>query len=184
GAAAPPASGHSAAHEPRRTTRLAPPEPMLSQRRQTVLGITPGAPSPARARAPQPLHRAPQAQRATDTRPIVAVLVAPDYGPGGALFALRAGRNRIGADPGADVVLDADPRVSGDHALVLHRADRLYLSDRLSTNGTQHNGVDFDPTQDAVPLADRDRIRCGDTELIVLLLPSSSEPSPDDALDA
>jgi pSer/pThr/pTyr-binding forkhead associated (FHA) protein len=71
---------------------------------------------------------------------MVAVLAAPDLGAGGTVFAVRAGKNVIGADRSSDIVLINDPEVSREHAILLHRQGAFHLSDRLSSNGTWVNG--------------------------------------------
>ena len=110
---------------------------------------------------------------------LVAVLAAPDFGPGGAVFPIRAGRNTIGADRASDVSLAADSEVSREHAVILHRSGAFHLADRLSTNGTWVNGQEV-PANGTVPLRDRDRIRVGKTELLFLMLDAapSSDPNP------
>lgn len=112
----------------------------------------------------------------TDTRPLVGVLAAPDAAPGGRVFPLRVGKNRIGGERGCEIRLEDDPQVSGQHALILHRGGTLYLTDRMSTNGTFLNGEEVDPAANAIVLGDRDRIRCGGTELIVLRLDPPPAP--------
>lgn len=105
----------------------------------------------------------------------MAVLAAPDLGKGGAVFAVRAGKNTLGADRSSDIVLTADSEVSGEHAVILHRNGTFHLTDRLSTNGTWLNGREV-PANGTVPLQDRDRIRCGGTELVFLRIePAEAE---------
>lgn len=106
---------------------------------------------------------------------LVGVLAAPDFGPDGSLFAVRQGRNTIGSGRACDICLSADPRVSLDHAVLLHRGDTFYLADRMSTNGTWVNGVEV-TADGTVTLHDRDHIRCGGVELIFLVI---ERPAPD-----
>ncbi len=120
---------------------------------------TPAAPAPS-----------PQEARAGDTRKLVAVLGAPGLGPGGAVFPIRSGKNFIGAATSSEVCLRQDQEVSSEHALILHRGGVFYLADRMSTNGTWINGKEVDATSSATVLKDRDRIRCGKTELVFLAL--------------
>ncbi|HEX2253986.1 MAG TPA: FHA domain-containing protein [Thermoanaerobaculia bacterium] len=109
---------------------------------------------------------------------LVGVLAAPDLGPGGAVFAVRSGRNTVGSGDGSDVVLDADSEVSREHAVILHRNGTFHLADRLSTNGTWVNGREV-PANGTVALADRDRIRLGRTELLFLRVDAPATPSPE-----
>lgn len=120
--------------------------------------------------SPPPLS--PQPPPAGDAnRRMVAVLAAPELGAGGALFPVRTGKNIIGADRGSDIVLINDPEVSREHAILLHRQGAFHLSDRLSTNGTWVNGREL-PASGTVLLSDRDRIRCGKTEFVFLVIES------------
>lgn len=100
---------------------------------------------------------------------LVAVLAAPTLRPGGAVFAIREGKSLIGAAAGSEVCLGDDPQVSSEHALLLCRGGTFHFADRMSTNGTWVNGEELVGTH-SVSLADRDRIRCGATDLIFVVL--------------
>jgi len=158
---APPAPGH-AAGDPR-ATRLESTATRVDRRQTVLQGSYPAEPE---ARA--------------DDRALVAVLAAPGIGPGGAVFAVRAGKNAIGADPASDVCLHADSEVSGEHALLLCRKNGFFLADRMSTNGTWVNGEEIDVTG-AVALADRDVIRVGNTLLQFLVLDLGDSAPPAEA---
>ncbi|HSS78237.1 MAG TPA: FHA domain-containing protein [Thermoanaerobaculia bacterium] len=142
--------------------------PPAAQRR-TVLAEPPaergGAAAPAGLGAP-PVQ--PPVQAAVGRR-LVGVLAAPGLGLGGAVFAVRQGKNLIGSDRASEVCLSADPRVSLEHALLLHRGSSFYLADRMSTNGTWVNDTEL-PANGTVVLRDRDRIRCGGVDLIFLIV--------------
>ncbi len=112
----------------------------------------------------------------TPIRRLLGVLAAPDLGPGGTVFPVRGGKNTLGASRANDVILTGDSEVSGEHAVILHRNGTFHLADRLSTNGTWVNGEEV-PANGTVPLHDRDRIRCGHTELLFLVV-ESAESSP------
>lgn len=137
--------------------------------RRTILqeNATPPGASPPRL-SPQP--------SAPAGRKMVAVLAAPDLGAGGTVFPVRAGKNVIGADRGSDIVLINDPEVSREHAILLHRQGSFHLSDRLSSNGTWVNDREL-PASGTVLLSDRDRIRCGKTEFVFLVI-ESGESAP------
>jgi pSer/pThr/pTyr-binding forkhead associated (FHA) protein len=105
---------------------------------------------------------------------LVGILAAPDLGPGGTVFPVRSGKNSIGADRASDIMLPGDSAVSGEHALILHRNGSFHLADRLSTNATWLNGEEV-PANGTVALHDRDRIRCGQTELLFLILETSPQ---------
>jgi hypothetical protein len=158
-----------------RRTRLDEPEP---SGRRTLLHEAPAAsPSPLSSPLPAEPSREPAlpGDRGAPGRRLVAVLAAPGLGPGGMVFPIRSGKTSIGADRGSDVLLASDTEVSSEHALILHRNATFHLADRLSTNGTWLNGEEV-PANGTVPLRDRDRIRCGRTELLFLTI-ETGDPS-------
>jgi hypothetical protein len=145
--------------------------------RRTVLAEAPaerGAAVPAGPGEPsiQPPVQ-PPVQPAVGRR-LVGVLAAPGLGPGGAVFAVRQGKNLIGSDRASEICLSADPRVSLEHAMLLHRGSNFYLADRMSTNGTWVNDAEL-PANGTVVLRDRDRIRCGGVDLIFLIVERAEE---------
>ncbi len=183
--AAPPAAPahtrleHAAGAAEARGTRLevAPPGAGRRTRLGSVEPEPREAPAPpvlAEARAGGPPTRldpvAPRAVAGEPARELVAVLAAPALKPGGALFGVRQGKSFLGAHPANDICLREDARVSSEHALLLARNGRFYLSDRMSTNGTWINGEELG-AGNQVELMDRDWIRCGSTELVLLVLP-------------
>ncbi len=125
-----------------------------------ALSSVPPAPEPSGN--PRPAAGAPQ-------RKLVGVLAAPGLGSGGTVFPVRAGKNAIGADRSNDIVLGADGEVSREHAVLLHRNGGFHLADRFSTNGTAVNGQEL-PANGTVQIWDRDRIRCGKTDLLFLVI--------------
>ncbi len=149
-----------------RATRL---EASPQAQRRTVLADPSaergGVAAPA---APGESSVQPSVQPAVGRR-LVGVLASPGFGPGGAVFAVRQGKNLIGSDRASEICLSADPRVSLEHALLLHRGGRFYLADRMSTNGTWVNDAEL-PANGTVVLRDRDRIRCGGVELIFFVI--------------
>lgn len=136
-----------------------------------------GGPEPAPPIA-APVEPARAAAGVASNRPMLAVLAAPELGPGGAVFSVRSGRNTLGSDRSNDIVLDTDTEVSREHAVILHRNGAFHLADRLSTNGTWINGEEV-PANGTVPLEDRDRIRVGRTEMVFLRIDGSADASPD-----
>ena len=176
----PPASRPAPPRGPNPTRLEVPPTP----KRPTVLHdaggraeSSPAGVAPASA-VPVAAEAASAASAAGPVRRMLAVLAAPDLGPGGAVFAVRSGRNTLGADRGNDIVLDADTEVSREHAVILHRNGTFHLADRLSTNGTWINGEEV-PANGTVALEDRDRIRVGRTDMVFLRLDRSEDTSPD-----
>ena len=128
------------------------------------------APPPSRAQeASGTAAAAPISSSEAVGRRLVGVLAAPGLGAGGTVFAVREGKNSIGGDRANDVCLAADATVSSEHALLLHRRGVFYLADRLSTNGTSVDGVEL-PANGTIELRDRACIRCGGTDLVLLIL--------------
>lgn len=79
-----------------------------------------------------------------DTRRILGVLVTYTWRPEGQLFPIREGKNFIGAGDVSseptprkcEILIDADARMSSEHALILCRAGRYDIVDQKSSNGT------------------------------------------------
>ncbi len=156
-----------------RATRLESPANQLLPH-PTVLSSAVPAPPGAGAAPAVPGTRvldatAGAAAPALDTRPLVAVLAAPLLRAGGAVFAVRAGKNVLGASDASDICLAEDRRVSAEHAILLYRGGTFQLADRMSSNGTWLNGREV-PANGAVEVRDRDRIRCGGVELVLLVI--------------
>jgi len=149
------APGPPAAEPPPPAAATPPPPPGDSRR--TVLGRVPGHAGPRGGKPP------------AIPRDLVAVLATPRLRPGGAVFPVRVGKTLIGAAPRCDATLTEDPKVSGEHALLLARSGHFYLADRMSTNGTWVDGQEVDPSG-RFELVDRARIRCGETELLFLIV--------------
>lgn len=153
-----------------RPTRLEEPEPPAGSRRTVLQESLPASlpPSPVAAEAPGSIP-SPAPGGNAPSRRLLGVLAAADLGPGGSVFPVRGGKNSIGAARSNDIVLSGDSEVSGEHAVILHRNGTFHLADRLSTNGTWVNGREV-PANGTLPLRDRDRIRCGRTDLVFLVI--------------
>lgn len=79
-------------------------------------------------------------QPAPQRGPIVGALVAKREDGEQGIFPLFLGRNTIGSDPRASIVLTQDHSVSGKHAVLLVTENKIWVDDCLSTNGTEING--------------------------------------------
>lgn len=102
------------------------------------------------------------------SRKLIGWLVTFDIDPNGKDFRLYEGRTTIGKDSKNDIVL-LDPSVSSLHATILFRPQdkKIFIQDNLSTNGSFVNDVLIDDKQ---TLADNDRIRIGNINLILKLI--------------
>jgi hypothetical protein len=156
-------------------TRLEDPAPRPGGRRTVLQDSSQAVPPPASmAHLPEsPVAPSQLAGGTVPMRRLLGVLAAPDLGPGGTIFPVRGGKNTIGSGRTNDIVLSEDSEVSGEHAAILHRHGTFHLADRLSTNGTWLNGEEV-PANGTVPLRDRDRIRCGRTDLVFLVIDSGT----------
>lgn len=93
---------------------------------------------------------------------MVAWVVYMSAGPRYLKFVkLKQGVTRIGKNPTSDVVIDTDPLVSGDHAIIVMSPDGFVISDNNSSNGTHVNDIKI-TKQD---LMDGDLILMGKTVL-------------------
>ena len=140
-----------------RPTRLEPPAAVRATRLEEPI------PSAGRRTV---LHESPAGAPATR---LVAALAAPGLGPNGTVFAIRAGRNVIGTDRSNEIVIAGDPEVSREHAILLYRNGAFHLTDHQSTNGTRVNGREV-PADGAVEIHDQDHVRCGSTDLVLLVI--------------
>jgi FHA domain-containing protein len=152
--------------------RRASDEAAAAMRRTRLAGAPPGlVPTPASVIAASETIASPSAAGEEPARTLVAVLAAPGLRPGGAAFPVRVGKSFLGAHPSNDVCLRDDAQVSSEHAVLLARHGRFFLADRMSSNGTWVNGEEV-AAGSQTELHDRDRIRCGASELVLLVLPS------------
>lgn len=97
-------------------------------------------------------------------RMLVGWLVSYTVDDMGRDYRIYEGRNTIGTKPNNDIVVTSDPSVSGHHSTILFRANKYFIKDELSSNGTKLNGKDLAPSE--VPeLKDGSLISVGDTVL-------------------
>lgn len=114
-------------------------------------------------------------QQAATSGRLVAVLAAPELGKGGSIFPIRVGKTTLGADRHNQVVIPGDGQVSSEHAVLLYREGVFHLTDRFSTNGTWVNGREV-PANGTVSLQDRDQLRLGNTQFVLLII--APPPAP------
>lgn len=162
------------------TATPVPPPPPAQAPPPPPLPVAPPAPpqfsqTPMPAPPPAPLPDAPggpnrhtsvmsldDMKRAASSKgKLVGWLISYTRNPDGEDFRLRAGYNRIGANPACDIVVE-DETVSGSHAILVFRDGRCLVKDDLSRNGTFVNGKEI---TEAHPLQNYDQIRVGNTVL-------------------
>lgn len=94
------------------------------------------------------------------TRKLVGWLVSYTLDKMGVDFRLYEGRNIIGRNMDCNITVN-DNMVSGEHAVLLFRADKYSLTDKQSSHGTFVNGNDID--LEPCYLQDGDVIKVGET---------------------
>ncbi len=108
------------------------------------------------------------AENAENKPHLVGWLVNYTQDKAGTAYELREGRYIIGSGSRASIKISDENSISGEHAILLYRNGRLRFQDNLSTNGSFINGEEVD---DKTDLKHGDRVRLGNTELIVTLVP-------------
>ena len=101
-------------------------------------------------------------------RYVVGWLVGLSGGSRGESFPVRIGRNVLGRDRRADIIIN-DDQASSHHADLVFRPEeqRFILMDHNSTNGTYVNEVEIEPRRD---LAEKDVIRIGSHKYLFMPL--------------
>lgn len=98
----------------------------------------------------------PEIEAATEVKP-AARLISADLS---VEFAIVPGENTVGRREGNDIVISADPYVSGSHAVITADGQGFWLTDLGSTNGTSLNGAPLAPDA-KMALTDGDDITMG-----------------------
>ncbi len=112
---------------------------------------------PSSAGGPQP---------ATNRRKLEGWLVSFTMDPAGVDYRLYEGRNVVGRKSTCDIKLINDPKVSGEHCLIVFRgSESVFADDYYSSNPSFINGEPV-ALGGRVPLHDGARIKMGDHEFI------------------
>lgn len=100
---------------------------------------TPGGPPPGPAKPARTMFIS---AGSDETFPMVGWVVYMSAGPRYLKHVkLKQGVTRIGKNTTSDVVIDNDPQVSGDHAIIVMSPDGFVISDNNSSNGTHVNDI-------------------------------------------
>ena len=103
--------------------------------------------------------------------PLAGFLVSFSTDKNGLFWPLRFGRTALGCAPDNNIVLNF-PDISGQHAFIHVRkkgdANKVWISDQDSMNGTMLNGEDI--CTDKPTLSSGDVVTIGDVEMRVVLL--------------
>ena len=147
------------------------PSPAAAAQRRDPM-TSPGMPNGASGMGAPPMERTVAAQRLDSAsqvkRYVVGWLIGLDGASRGESYPLRMGRNVIGRDRRADIVVN-DDQASSHHADLVFRPEerRFILMDHNSTNGTHVNEVEIAPRLD---LSGRDIVRIGGHRYLFLPL--------------
>jgi hypothetical protein len=170
-----------------------PPRPPQAEPARPPAGATLTPPPPATASpwaaAPPPggWNPAPTAPTPEPRPKSRTVIEHPGAGPSiqvrGALFEYRApedagrihpirnGQNRLGRAPDRDIVIDGDPKISGEHGFILIAGDQATFVDNGSTNGSVVDGTRM--RAGIAPLQSGSILVLGDVRLVFFLVPST-----------
>lgn len=99
-------------------------------------------------------------KQSTVKKRIEGFLITYSHNPYGDYYPLYLGKNRIGRNKTSDIVVN-DLAMSGEHAVILFRGNKVFIEDRLSVNGTFIN--DGKESIDRANLNDNDIIKMGQT---------------------
>jgi hypothetical protein len=101
-------------------------------------------------------------QKARATRKIRGWIVSFTLDPMGIDYRIFEGNNTIGRDPKNSICITKDKTISSQHVRILYRADKFYIKDEMTANGTYLNGEMME-VEKATPLHDGDEIKLGQT---------------------
>ena len=146
------------------------PQPHTTKEESTGT-VTREFPTPPERKKTQVIRKSNEqpAKNAENKPHLVGWLVNYTQDKAGVAYELREGRYIIGSGSRASIVIPDENSISGEHAILLYRNGRLRFQDNLSTNGSFINGEEVD---DKIDLHHGDRVRLGNTELIVTLVPN------------
>lgn len=149
-----------------------PPLPPARRQAKTVFGMQlPDAVPPVGQVVAPPVVPAPVAQPR-----IVAVLVTYSIQADGMIFPVREGRNKIGADPDAEISIQQDRTISGWNTSVTFRDGKFWLSAKDSMNGTYLNGTEV-PPDSTTALPNYALIRAGSTSFRFIMIEPVETPA-------
>lgn len=116
---------------------------------------------------------APPGSAGTQKQTIIGYLDGLEGPYRGEVFPLISPSIMVGGDPGNDISLPKDPRISGNHAQILLDGETLFLCDKSSAHGVFVNGERIV----RAPLAEEDVVRFGSCSFrLRLALPSKPDP--------
>jgi pSer/pThr/pTyr-binding forkhead associated (FHA) protein len=101
----------------------------------------------------------------SNSRKLVGWLVSFTLDTNGTDFKLFEGRNTIGRKADNDIKIFQDNLISSHHATILHRAEKFYVKDEMSSNPTFKNGMEIFPGNSEL-LEDGDILKMGENEFL------------------
>ena len=100
---------------------------------------------------------------------LVGFLVSYTWSASGDAFKIYDGKNSFGSSSAVDSPIPSDRAMSSEHFVVMVRGDRIKVRDLTTTNATMVDGVEI--WGDSADAVHGTKIKAGDTEFIVTLIP-------------
>jgi len=100
---------------------------------------------------------------------LVGFLVSYTWSASGDAFKIYDGKNSFGSSSAVDSPIPSDRAMSSEHFVVMVRGDRIKIRDLTTTNATMVDGVEI--WGDSADAVHGTKIKAGDTEFIVTLIP-------------
>lgn len=100
---------------------------------------------------------------------LVGFLVSYTWNISGDAFSIYEGKNSFGSSHAVDSPISSDRAMSAEHFVVMVRAGRIKIKDSTTTNATIVDGVEI--WGDSADAAHGSRIKAGETEFILTLIP-------------
>ena len=109
------------------------------------------------------------ASQVASTPKLVGFLVSYTWNISGDAFSIYEGKNSFGSSHAVDSPIPSDRAMSAEHFVVMVRAGRIKIKDSTTTNATIVDGVEI--WGDSADAAHGSRIKAGETEFILTLIP-------------
>lgn len=100
---------------------------------------------------------------------LVGFLVSYTWSASGEAFKIYDGKNSFGSSREVDSPIPSDRAMSSEHFVVMVRGGRIKIRDLTTTNATMVDGVEI--WGDSADAAHGTKIKAGDTEFVVTLIP-------------
>lgn len=109
------------------------------------------------------------APQASNKPKLVGFLVSYTWNASGDAFNIYDGKNSFGSSSSVDSPVPSDRAMSAEHFAVMVRGGRIKVKDLTTTNATTVDGVEI--WGDSADATHGARIKAGDTEFVLVLIP-------------